>query len=125
MKLFSVRRLLTLGAGAAIGYFAGSREGRRKAEEIARQAQDFWTDPKTQRQVHDVTEKATDVVKEKAPQFGDAADKAAGFVDKSTGYAADDATPTADADTISDPAESLEEEGGGNPEAPGKHTASS
>ncbi|MGO1552974.1 MAG: hypothetical protein ACTHXG_12840, partial [Micrococcaceae bacterium] len=121
MKLFSIRRLLTLGVGAGIGYFAGSREGRRKAEEIARQAQDFWTDPKTQRQVHDVAEKATDVVKEKAPQLGDAAEKAAGFVDKSTGYASDEDAPAADSDTVSDPAESLEGEGGGNPDAPGKH----
>lgn len=122
MKIFSFGRVLTLGIGAGIGYFAGSREGRRKAEEVARQAQDFWTDPKTQQQVHDATEKATGVVKEKAPNLSGAADKAAGMVDKSTGYAAN-SVPSADEDTVADPSESLEEEGGGNPNAAGKATA--
>lgn len=121
MKLFSIRRLIVFGAGAAAGYFLGSREGRKQAEAMARQAQEFWTDPKTQQQVHDVAGKVTDVVKEKAPQLSEVADKAAEFVDKSTGYAGsnDDTgtaktasgTENAEPDTVSDPSTDPANEG--------------
>ncbi|WP_136090150.1 YtxH domain-containing protein [Auritidibacter ignavus] len=107
MGLFSFRNVLTFGAGAAAGYFLGSREGRKQAEEIARQAQEFWTDPKTQQQVHDVTSKVTSVVKEKSPALGEAAETAAGIVDSSTGYSSETAQSentgtSADSDTASD-----------------------
>lgn len=135
MKIISFGRVLTLGAGVAIGYFLGNREGRAQAEEAARQAQrtvqQFWQDPKTQERVHETAGQMADVVKEKAPALGGVADTAADMVDKSTGYGSNEAPEQANSrhaapgnekaghektkakgDTISDPSESLEEEGG-------------
>ena len=135
MKIVSFGRVLTLGVGVAIGYFLGNREGRAQAEEAARQAQrtvqQFWNDPQTQERVHETTGRMTDVVKEKAPALGGVVDTAADLLDKSTGYGSNDAPEQANSpnavagnekaghekkhvngDTISDPSESLEEEGG-------------
>ena len=47
-------RLITLGIGAALGYFLGSREGRANLEKMSRNAQRFWNDPKTQEKVSQV-----------------------------------------------------------------------
>lgn len=135
MKIISFNRLLTLGIGVAIGYYLGNREGRAQAEEAARQAQrkvqQVWTDPKTQERVHETTEYVTDAIKAKSPTLGGMAEKAAGLIDESTGYDAEQDlghsnSPNADpdndktghttvkvnGDTISDPSQSLEEEGG-------------
>lgn len=135
MKIMSFNRLLALGIGIAIGYYMGNREGRAQAQEAARNAQrsvqQFWTDPKTQERVHETAENVTDVIKDKTPALGGVADKAADMIDKSTGYGTEDDlgqsnSPNADpkndkaghakvninGDTISDPSESLEEEGG-------------
>lgn len=114
MKLFSFRRLFVFGAGAAAGYFAGSREGRRQAESLARQAQEFWTSPKTQQQIHDVTSRVSETVKEKAPQLSDAVDKAAGYVDKSTGFDSEDSEPKHAQDVVSDPETDMDSEGPAN-----------
>lgn len=135
MKIFSFNRLLTLGAGVAIGYYLGNREGRAQAQEAARHAQrsvqQFWTDPKTQERVHETTDYMTDMVKDKAPALGGVAETAAGLIDKSTGYDGEEGSVQANSsnadpanekaghttvnvngDAISDPSESLEEEGG-------------
>jgi NADH dehydrogenase/NADH:ubiquinone oxidoreductase subunit G len=73
----TMKRLITLGIGAAIGYLLGSREGRQNLDKFAKNAQKFWKDPKTQEQVH----KAADAVKHQAPVV---ADKATGLADKAT-----------------------------------------
>lgn len=134
MKIISFNRLLTLGVGVAIGYYLGNREGRAQAQEAARHAQrsvqQFWTDPKTQERVHQTTDTVTDAIKETTPALGGVAEKAADLIDKSTGYEdealGDSNSPYADpdnekaghgktkinGDVISDPSESLEEEGG-------------
>lgn len=72
-----MKRLITLGIGAALGYLLGSREGRQNLDKFAKNAQSFWNDPKTQDQV----QRATATVKEQAPGV---ADRAAGLADKAT-----------------------------------------
>lgn len=72
-----MKRLITLGIGAALGYLLGSREGRKNLDKFARNAQGFWNDPKTQEQV----QHATSTVKQQAPAV---AEKAAGLADKAT-----------------------------------------
>lgn len=72
-----MKRLITLGIGAALGYLLGSREGRKNLDKFAKNAQGFWNDPKTQEQV----QRATSAVKEQAPAV---AEKAAGLADKAT-----------------------------------------
>jgi hypothetical protein len=76
-----MKRLITLGIGAALGYLLGSREGRKNLDKFAKNAQSFWNDPKTQDQVQKATQKATTAVKDQAPVV---ADKAAGLADKAT-----------------------------------------
>lgn len=134
MKILSFRRMLTFGAGIAVGYYLGNREGREQARDAAQQAkesvQQFWTDPKTQEQVHDAASTVTEAVKEKSPKLGDVTEKAADLIDKSTGYEAEAENPSnspnadpandktghvtveTNGDVISDPSETLEEEGG-------------
>ncbi|MGM7669727.1 YtxH domain-containing protein [Microbacterium sp. A93] len=72
-----MKRLITLGIGAALGYLLGSREGRQNLDKFAKNAQSFWNDPKTQEQV----QRATSTVKEQAPVV---AERAAGLADKAT-----------------------------------------
>ncbi len=135
MKILSFGRVVTFGVGAAVGYYLGNREGREQAkqafEQAKQSAQQFWSDPKTQEQVHKAAEYATETLKEKAPKLGGASEKAADLIDKSTGYTSEtqghsnspnadasnekaghDSTVDAKGDVISDPSESLEEEGG-------------
>ncbi|GAA4479050.1 hypothetical protein GCM10023190_21470 [Enteractinococcus fodinae] len=134
MKLFRFGRIVTFGLGAAVGYYLGNREGRDQAkqafEQAKQSAQEFWTDPKTQEQVHKAAEYATDTLKEKAPKLGGVSEKAADLIDKSTGYEgesqdhsnssnadpkndrAGNETADANGDVVSDPATPLEEEGG-------------
>ena len=134
MKILRVGRILTFGLGAAVGYYLGNREGREQArdafEQAKQSAQQFWTDPKTQEQVHKATEFATDALKDKSPKLANATEKAADIIDKSTGYGGEaqghSNSPNADpandkaghetvevnGDVISDPSETLEEEGG-------------
>ncbi|MCY1159590.1 MAG: YtxH protein [Citricoccus sp.] len=84
-----MKRLITLGVGAAIGYLLGSREGRQNLDKFAKNAQKLWNDPKTQEQVH----KAASTVKEKAPGV---ADKATGLADKAADSIRDRAPGVAD-----------------------------
>ena len=129
-----MKRLITLGIGAALGYLLGSREGRRNLDRFAQNAQSFWNDPKTQEQV----QRATNTVKEQAPVV---ADKAAGLAGRATDAVKDvrsggkhadspaaadsadsdvdntasgtDTVTTPSGDVVSDPSASLEAEGGG------------
>ena len=134
MKILKFGRVVTFGLGAAVGYYLGNRGGREQArqaiEQAKQSAQEFWTDPKTQEQVHKATEYATGALKEKAPKLGGVTEKAADLIDKSTGYASQssdranssNADPANDraghetvevnGDVVSDPATPLEEEGG-------------
>ncbi len=134
MNIFKFSRVVTFGRGAAVGYYLGNREGREQAkqafEQAKQSAQEFWTDPKTQEQVHKAAEYATDTLKEKSPKLGDMSEKAADLIDKSTGYdnegqdhsnspnadpdneQAGHETVNAGGDVISDPSTPLEEEGG-------------
>lgn len=134
MKILRFGRILTFGLGAAVGYYLGNREGREQArvafEQAKQSAQQFWTDPKTQEQVHKATEYATDALKDKSPKLANVSEKAADLIDKSTGYEdeseghantskadsgnekAGHETVNVNGDVISDPSESLEGEGG-------------
>ena len=134
MKILSFPRVVTFGVGVAVGYYLGNRQGREQAMEAAQQAkksvQQFWTDPKTREQVHDVAGTVTETLKDKNPTLGKVSEKAAEFIDKSTGYQSEaqghSNSPNADEDNekaghetvdagrdvVSDPSESLEGEGG-------------
>src|SRR5699024_485186 len=105
MKIFSFGRLVTLGVDVALGCDLGNREGGAEPEEAARQAQrtvqEFLSDPKTQRRVHETASTVTDTIKEKPPALGGVAEKAADLLDKTTGYDSDETlghanSPTAD-----------------------------
>ena len=51
-------RWLTLGLGAALGYFLASGEGRQNLDKMSQNAQKLWNDPKTQEKVGHVQETA-------------------------------------------------------------------
>src|SRR5690625_994875 len=135
MKIYSFGRIVTLDVGVAFGYYHVNRARRDQAAEAARQAQrtvqEFSSDPKTQQRVHETASTVTDTIKEKSPALGGVAEKAADLLDKTTGYDSDETlghanSPTADpendkaghktvnanGDVISDPSDSLEDEGG-------------
>lgn len=57
--------------GAAVGYVLGTRAGQQQFEKIKAQAQKVWENPKVQEGIHDVETRATDFVKEKAPELKD------------------------------------------------------
>lgn len=57
--------LLVVGLG--VGYVLGSRAGREKYEEIKKNANKLWNDPRVQRQVG----QAEDFVKDKAPDVAE------------------------------------------------------
>lgn len=129
-------RLITLGIGAALGYLLGSQEGRRNLEKMSNNAKNFWQDPKTQQKVHE----ATETVKAKAPVVaeqvtttakdvtGKVTDKVNEIKDDQDAKGQKDAAGadltqgnvkagseknTVGTDTVSDPSQSLENEGGG------------
>lgn len=129
-------RLITLGIGAALGYLLGSQEGRRNLEKMSNNAKNFWQDPKTQQKVHE----ATETVKAKAPVVaeqvtttakdvtGKVTDKVNEIKDNQDAKGQKDAAGadltqgnvkagsekiTVGTDTVSDPSQSLENEGGG------------
>ena len=129
-------RLITLGIGAALGYLLGSQEGRRNLEKMSNNAKNFWQDPKTQQKVHeatetvkakapvvaeqvtttakDVTEKVTDKVNEIKDNQDAKGQKDAAGADLTQGNVkAGSEKITVGTDTVSDPSQSLENEGGG------------
>jgi hypothetical protein len=57
--------LLVVGLG--VGYVLGARAGRERYEEIKAKAQQFWNDPRVQKQVN----QAEDFVKDKAPDVAE------------------------------------------------------
>lgn len=122
-------RLITLGIGAALGYFLGSREGRQNLNKMTSNAQKFWNDPKTQEKVSEVQgqaaakweeakshEKVQDVAATVQAKVDDAKAKAA---DVKAGVQAKvedaktsgDGTVKAEADVISDPSTPMADEG--------------
>ncbi len=65
---------LTFLAGAATGYILGTRAGRDRYDEMKKQADALWHDPRVQEKVS----AAGDTVKEKAPEVGAKLTAAAG-----------------------------------------------
>lgn len=59
-------KIALLAAGAA-GYVLGARAGRERYDQIAFQAQRFWTNPTVQK----ATQDAQDLAREKAPIVGE------------------------------------------------------
>jgi len=51
-------RWLTLGLGAALGYFLASSEGRQNLDKMSQNATKLWNDPKTQEKVGHMQETA-------------------------------------------------------------------
>jgi len=58
---------ILLVVGVAVGYVLGTRAGREKYEEIKRNANKLWNDPRVQRPVH----QAEDFVKDKGPEVAE------------------------------------------------------
>ncbi|TBN58187.1 YtxH domain-containing protein [Glaciihabitans arcticus] len=58
---------ILLVVGVAVGYVLGARAGRERYEEIKRNANKLWNDPRVQRPVH----QAEDFVKDKAPEVAE------------------------------------------------------
>lgn len=79
---------LTFLAGAALGFVLGSRAGRASYDDLKRQADSLWHDPRVQEKVA----AAGQTVKDKAPEVGakiaGAAGHAAGVAKDSAGHAA-------------------------------------
>ncbi|GAB49963.1 YtxH domain-containing protein [Mobilicoccus pelagius] len=65
---------LTFLAGAAAGYVLGTRAGRDRYDDMKKQADALWHDPRVQEKVS----VATETVKEKAPDVGAKISSAAG-----------------------------------------------
>jgi len=57
-------KIVTLAAGAA-GYVLGAKAGRGRYDQIAANAQRFWSNPRVQKTANDAKEKA----REKAPEM--------------------------------------------------------
>ena len=67
--------------GGAVGYVLGTRAGREQFEKIRSSAKTLWEDPRVQDTVSDVEQRATEFVKDKAP---DLKDKVTGAVKSAT-----------------------------------------
>ena len=131
-------RWLTLGLGAALGYFLASSEGRQNLDKMSQNAQKLWNDPKTQEKVGQVQESAqqkfaevknSDKVQDLAAKVGVGEKAAASSTSSSTTHGTtgamreDETTASnnenvqaanatgADPDIISDPSTPLGDEG--------------
>ena len=56
-------KVMIFGAGIAVGYVLGSRQGRQAFNKLQRRAREFWEQPAVQKTM----DRATDVVREKVP----------------------------------------------------------
>jgi hypothetical protein len=65
-------------AAGAVGYVLGARAGRERYDQIVRQAQRLWANPKVQQAATGVQERAKEAVPVVAVKVGDAAKHAAG-----------------------------------------------
>ncbi|WP_040159279.1 hypothetical protein [Mobilicoccus massiliensis] len=77
-------------SGAAVGYVLGTRAGRDRYDEMKKQADALWHDPRVQEKVST----ATETVKDKAPDVGAKLSSAAG---NAASAAKDKASSAADA----------------------------
>lgn len=108
-------RLITLGVGAALGYFLGSREGRQNLNKMTNNAQKFWNDPKTQEKVSQVQGQATQKWEEAKSNekvqnlTSTVQDKVDDAKAKVSGNG--DGAAKADADVVSDPSTPMASEG--------------
>lgn len=91
---------LTFIAGAAVGYVLGSRAGRARYDDMKRQADALWHDPRVQAKMS----AAGQTVKEKAPEVGakiaDAAGQAATAASHAAASAKDKVTGSHDDDML-------------------------
>ena len=65
-------------AAGAVGYVLGARAGRERYDQIAYQAQRFWTSPKVQRVASEAQVRVREAAPVVAEKVGDAAKTAAG-----------------------------------------------
>lgn len=79
-----MRTKLAFLVGGAVGYVLGTRAGREQFEKIRTSARQMWEDPRVQSTVEDVEQRASDLMKEKAPELkekiSDAVKSASGTV---------------------------------------------
>jgi hypothetical protein len=87
-------------AAGAVGYVLGARAGRERYEQIAYQAQRFWTNPKVQQAASQAQDKAKGLAKDAAPvvaeKVTDAAKHAAGAAVSAVKRDSDDADGSED-----------------------------
>lgn len=106
-------RLITLGVGAALGYFLGSREGRQNLNKMSDNAQKFWNDPKTQDKVSKVQGQATQ--KWEQAKSNDKVQNLTSTVqhkvDDAKAKVSGNGGAKADADVVSDPSTPMSAEG--------------
>ncbi|HQY33683.1 YtxH domain-containing protein [Actinotalea sp.] len=57
--------------GGAVGYLLGTRAGREQLETVREQARRAWEDPRVQDVVADGQQRATQFVKDRAPELRD------------------------------------------------------
>lgn len=57
--------------GGALGYLLGTRAGREQLEAVREQARRAWEDPRVRDVVADGQQRATEFVKDRAPELRD------------------------------------------------------
>ncbi len=89
--------LISLGAGVAIGYVLGSKNGKekldRRLDSVKKSAEETWQDPKVQDFVHKASETATRV----AHDVTESAKKAAAFASETVNKGSETVADTAEA----------------------------
>lgn len=103
--------LLSLGAGVAIGYVIGTKNGKEKldstVESAKKTAEEKWNDPKVQ----ELVTKASDTATKVAHDVAEGTKKAAAYASETVKQGAEKAEAAAEAaeETVSDAADAAEE----------------